>query len=413
MISGDVFFVVHLGGFTVRIYQFLLIPVLLKGMLEMFQGLWPVGFGKLLVWTIFIVLFIPNTSLIERNVFYALWLVSSVLMVLGITASVDTPEKLQTILRWYTYSFAFSAIFGLVQLILPLVGLPGPLVQEWWIHDKLARINGFTYEPSYFATYMITGWVMIDYLRYKKFHFRYLNLCFWLITLALVLCSSRAGWIAMGVWVAIRAFWHLRAGTVPWRQIGITLAAAALVVAGVMVVTGLEGDDFMVLTAGMGVVDEQGSFSAEGRWDTTIETLQVYADHPIIGVSLGGVATEIAHQNGYDVVDNEDAKTSEGLCTTAEVLAASGTIGFIFYVLYMVELCRGMFRLSTGTAIAGALGWGLILLLFILQTDQNILRGYVWFHISILSAAHHVLADPVFHSAAQETRVLTPSASTS
>src|SRR5271156_5459450 len=95
MISGDVFFVVHLGGFTVRIYQFLLIPALLKGMLEKFQGLWAVGFGKLLVWTIFIVLFIPNTSLIERNVFYALWLVSSVLMVLGITASVDTPEKLQ------------------------------------------------------------------------------------------------------------------------------------------------------------------------------------------------------------------------------------------------------------------------------------------------------------------------------
>jgi len=413
MISGDVFFVIHLGGFTLRIYQFLLIPVLIKGLLELFQGVWPIGFGKLLLWTLFIVLFIPNTTLLERNVFYALWLVSSVLMVLGITASVDTPEKLQTILRWYTYSFAFSALFGLVQLILPLAGLPGPLVQEWWIHDRLARINGFTYEPSYFATYMVTGWVMADYLRYKKFHFRFLNLSFWLITIALVLCSSRAGWITMGVWVAIRAYWHWRAGTIPWRAVGITLAVSGAVLAVVMTVMGLQSDDFMVVTAGMGVVDEQGSFSAEGRWDTTIETLHVYADHPIIGVSLGGVATEIAHQNGYDVVDNEDAKTSEGLCTTAEVLAASGTIGFIFYVWYMVELCRGMFRLSTETAVAGALGWGFLLLLFILQTDQNILRGYVWFHISILSAAYRVLAASVPHPVKQETRMLTPSVSTS
>jgi hypothetical protein len=414
IISGDVFFCFYMGGFTLRIYQFLLIPVSLKALLELLRNAaWPLGFGNLLIWTFFIILFVPNTNLLNRNVYYAAWLVSSVLIVLGITAVVDSPEKLNTVVRWYTYSFAFSAIFGLVQFFLPLVGGPGLLVVEWWIPDKLARINGFTYEPSYFATYMISGWVMTDYLRYKKYKLRGLSLTFWLITAAMLLSSSRAGWITMAGWLAVRGFWNWRAKTFPWRPVLLVGAAALAVLLFMTVGLGLGVEDYEVVTSGLGIIDETGSFSAEGRWDKTIETLNVWVAHPIIGVSLGGVASEIARQDGYGVSDNDDVKSTQGLCTTAEVLAASGTFGFIFYVLYMITLCRGMLRLRTDNPIGAALGWSFICLLFILQLDQNILRGYVWLHIGILSAAYRVLSAPDLVASRQTSPALSPSAAVS
>ena len=411
MISGDVFFVFHLGAFTLRIYQFLLLPPSLKGLLDVARNaVWPLGFGHLLIWTFFIILFVPNTTLIDRNAYYAAWLVSSVLMVLGITAVVDTPEKLHIVVRWYTYSFGFSALFGLAQFFMPFAGLPGPLVQEWWIPDRVARINGFTYEPSYFATYMITGWVMTDYLRYKRYSFRGLNWTFWLITAAMLLCSSRAGWAVMGGWLAVRSLWHLRAKTFPWRAAAIAGAAVVAMLLFVTIGMGLGRDDFEVLTSGLGVVDETGSFSSEGRWNKTMETLTVYVYHPIVGVSLGGVASEIARQDNYGVADNDDVKSTQGLCTTAEVLAASGTFGFIFYVLYMFTLCRGMLRLRTDSPISAALGWSLIFILIILQLDQNILRGYLWLHIGILSAAHRVLSATDLALSKQRSPALSPSA---
>jgi hypothetical protein len=391
MVSGDIFFVIPIGGFTLRIFQIVMVPVLLKGLWDLVnRSVWPVGFGYLLLWTLFILCFVPNTSFLDRNIFYALWLIFSVLVILGVTSCIDTHEKLLKLSRWYVYSYGFSAAFGLSQFILPLIGLHPFLVQQWWFPGILARINGFTYEPSYYATYMIAGWVMIDYLRYKKFGLPYLDLVYWLVTVALLLSSSRIGWATMIAWLGLRAFWHLRERTFPWRKLAIAGIATASILVAATLWLGLRTEDLSFLTSGLGILEETGSYSSQGRWDTTMQTLRVYADHPIIGVSLGGIAPEIARQNEISVADNEDAKANEGLCTTAEVLAASGTIGFVFYVLYMSKLCGSVLQSRKGTVLAVALGWGLIFQLIILQTDQNILRGYVWFHIALLSAAFGV-----------------------
>jgi hypothetical protein len=387
-ISGDLFFVFHLGGFTFRAYQVLLLPVLLKGLMDLSGGVWPVGFGKLLWWTLFIVIFIPNTTLMDRSMLYAGWLVFSVLMVLGITAVTDTRDKLQTLLRWYIYSFAFSALFGLSQFVMAFSGMTPFLAEQWW-GDGLVRINGFTYEPSYYATYMITGWVMIDYLRYRKVDVPYLKVSFLLVTAALLLCTSRVGWAVMIVWMGLRTFWYLREGTKSWRKPALIGVVGVLLVVGVGWL-GQHLGSFVYLFSGLGVTQETGSYSVDERWDLTLETLQIFANHPVIGVSLGGVAPAISEQNGVAVNDNEDAKTSEGICTTAEVLAASGIIGFMFYLTYMSKLCRTMFQFRSEAAVSKALGWGFIFLLIMLQFDQNILRGYLWLHIAIVSAACRV-----------------------
>jgi hypothetical protein len=391
IVSGDIFFVIPIGGFTLRIFQVLMVPILLKGLWDLFnRSVWPLGFGYLLLWTLFIVCFVPNTSFLDRSIFYALWLIFSVFMVLGLTCCIDTQEKLRTVLRWYVYSYGFSAAFGLSQLALPLVGLPPFLLQQWWFPGILARINGFTYEPSYFATYMIAGWITIDYLRYKKFDLPYLSLTYWMVTVALLLSGSRMGWTVMLGWWCLRTLWSLRAGVLPWRKVGISVFLAVVLLSSIVVSMGLRTADFSFLVNGLGVLEDAGSYSSAGRWDLAMQTLRVYLDHPFVGVSLGGVATAIGRQNNETISDNEDAKANEGQCTTAEVLAASGTVGFIFYVLYLVRLVGVMWRPPEPSAFVKSLGWGLIALMLMLQFNQNILRFYLWFQIGILSAAYRV-----------------------
>jgi O-Antigen ligase len=389
IVSGDIFFVIPIGGFTLRIFQIVLVPVLLKGVWDLVnRSIWPLKFGYLLLWTLFILCFVPNTLLVSRNIAYALWLVFSVLMVLGITSCVDTPDKFKTVLRWYIYSYGFSAAFGLSQFVLPLVGLHPFLVQQWWFPDTLARINGFTYEPSYYASYMIAGWITIDYLRYKKFRIPHIELCYWLVTIALVLSTSRMGWVVMLLWLAIRMFWSIRQGTFLWRRMIVAASIAGTLILTAAIWIGLRTADISFLLNGLGLLEDAGSYSSQERWDLTMQTLRIYADHPIVGVSLGGIAPIIGQQNGVAMNDNEDAKTTEGQCTTAEVLAASGTIGFAFYVLYMSGLVVVTFRSSSD--LVKALGFGFIFLLMILQFNQNILRFYLWFHIALMSAAYRI-----------------------
>lgn len=394
VVSGDIFFVIHIGDFTLRIFLLLMIPIAIKGLRDLVAGsVWPAGFGYLLIWTFFIIVFVPHTIFLSRNIFYAVWLVFSVFTVLGITAVIDTPEKFHTILLWYVYSFVFSALFGLSQFLLPLVGLKPYLVQQWWFPGILARINGFTYEPSYFATYMITGWVMIDYLRQKRVSIPHLRPAFWTVTAALILCSSRGGWLVMLGWTILRSYWYLREHRLPWRNIAIASGFACCMVLLVSAWAGLETRDLNFLWRGLGIADNSGSYSSMGRWDVAMQTLHLYEDHPIVGVSLGGVAPAIAAQNSITIANNNDAKANEAMCTTLEVLAASGTLGFLFFVLYFSNLIGTMFRGAFNSPVGKALVWGLIALLVILQADQNILRAYLWFHIGLLSAGYRLLKD--------------------
>ncbi len=400
VVSGDVFFIFQIGGFTVRIFQLLVLPLILKGVWDFVWRLspqsLPLGFKMLVLWTCFIVAFVSNTTFLPRNIFYAAWLIFDVLLVLGITQLVNTPRKLNAVLRWYIYSFVFSAVFGLIQFSLPLLGLPGLLVQQWWFAGYLARINGFTYEPSYYATYMLTGWVLVDYLRYRKISpVRGMNLIACLITAALLLCGSRMGWLMMIAWIALRIFWSV-------NDLGFVWLSRKMVVASVvpllMVPYGLarlhiDSEDLKFLAAGIGTLDSSSHSSGE-RFLVFRETLNVFYEHPLIGVSLGGVATEIGRSRHSAISDNEAIKDNEGICTTAEILAASGLVGFMPYFLYMKRLMWTTIRIEDQSGLGinvKALGWSLLFLILILQFNETILRSYVWLHIGILSAAYRIV----------------------
>src|SRR5207237_10664248 len=118
-----------------------------------------------------------------------------------------------------------------------------------------------------------------------------------------------------------------------------------------------------------------------------------FAQMQLIGVSLGGVAPAIGKMRYVSVIDQESAKLNEGQCTTAEVLAASGIVGFVPYILYMLILGFKPIRRAPAGEIGKllrGLGWSFVFLMIILQFNQTILRLYLWFHIALLSSAYAI-----------------------
>src|SRR5208283_2401073 len=400
VVSGDVFFVFHVEGFTIRLFQLLIIPVIFVGVRKLWRDprskQWPIGYKSLLTWALFVLIFVPNTSFIPRNVGYMGWLLLNILLVIGITGAINTEAKLVHLLQWYIYSFAFCAVFGLVQFFAPLFGLPGLLVQQWWFPGLIARINGFNYEPSYYATYMLAGWILIDYLRYRKVVIvPGLNIIFGLVTVSILLSTSRIGWLVMFVWFAVRVFWHFQESgiMVPWRAIILGGFSCAVLISLFMSHYGIAGEDLSFLGSGLGLFGATTTHSSDTRIGTALDTLNVFFEHPIIGVSLGGVAPAIGGNRNDSIIDQESTKDDEGTCVTAEVLAASGIFGFIPFVLYMYGLMWTPIHLTDNSDLGlcvKALTWSLIMVFLALQFSPTILRAPFWLHIGILSAAYRV-----------------------
>ncbi len=101
-----------------------------------------------------------------------------------------------------------------------------------------------------------------------------------------------------------------------------------------------------------------------------------------IGVSLGGVAEKIAQ----DENQSGNLKDNEGTAVGLEVLAASGIIGIIPFLVYFYNIIKKSFIRFIYSK--DDIGKGLLLALLaeiaILQLNQNILRPYFWMHIAVL-----------------------------
>ena len=400
-VSSDLFLVFNVGGFALRFPQLITIllaigwvcAIIKKGVIKI-----PLGGLYLLLWAFVIVATIPNTTFLTRSLGYAFWLALNIVLIFAVVYFVNTENKAQTLFKWYLYSFVVLSIFGIIQFILPIVGLPAPYITQWWT-DGIPRVNGFSYEPSYYATYLITGWVMMFYLMFDGkstlFTRRKIMIFLSITTLALVLSSSRMGILVMGVWVARYGLLFLKGllmDTVKVKHLFIVAAAtcSGIVLVGALI---LSGDTTLLAGTGLGGTP---AHSVDIRSTDLEDTINVIKENPIYGVSLGGVAPAIGGTYGVTVTNQEVAKEYEGLAVFVEVLAASGFIGFIPFVLYIVTMIYRPFKRAAVIQnlaqkdMLRSMTYALMCLLLILQLNQNILRPYLWFHIACLCAIYAV-----------------------
>jgi hypothetical protein len=414
-ISFDIFLVIP-AGFNIRVSQLLLtapMVVVLADGVRRGKIHVPLGTQWLVMWCLIVLAFIPNTTFLARSLGYGAWLVFNILMIFVFVRLFDTWDTCRRLITWYLITFALIAGFGLLQFALPLFGLPAPLVQQWWFPDTLARINGFSYEPSYFATYLIIGWIICASLLDSKetlsfFKRRNLLGVFLVLTVALLLCSSRMGWIIMAMWFVRYPLLFIKRMTSGWlnlRYLWRSIIICLVIWAGVVLVVDKIGSDKMLfLVEGIGLF-ETSPHSTTTRTSEFKDTLQLFLDSPFIGYSLGGIAPALGNERGVRVDSFELAKENEGMSVFAETLAASGVLGFVPFVVYIGVLFVKPLKLASSAtdpekrAVVTSLVYALFFELLILQMNQNILRPYLWSHIAILSCTYRVVRKTVVDNA--------------
>jgi hypothetical protein len=408
--SFDIFLVIQAGG-NYRLCQLVGLILLALAILRSTRaGKIPtLGVVPLSIWLIFQILFIPVSDFWPKSVGYCLWLTLNVGMMFSfVQLFTDDFQILSALVRWYCISFALIAIFGIVQFALPVLGYGGPLVAQWWIQDRLPRVNGFSYEPSYFATYLLLGFVFVGSLR--RAHSSLLSpsalaSIYWLVAAGIVVSSSRMGIVFMLLDVTLHSLrpWSLFVRDLAQKRIVLPtlkaltpsivyLALMAISVTGAARVLESNPTIALLFLNGTGLSDT-AAHSVIQREDTLEDTFTVFLQHPLIGRSLGGVSAAIANIHGDTVKSFEDSKAFEGMNVFAEALAASGIIGIIPFLAFLATTIRDPLLLAArsnpfhATLLRGLVrsllfGWA------ILQFNQNMLRPYLWVHLAILATVY-------------------------
>lgn len=403
-VSFDVFLTIDIGG-TFRITQFLALIVIAYT----FFRIWkmnllnvPLGGVYLFVWIVWLLMCVLKTNELGRSIGYWLWLVQDGLLVVAMSNLLNTKKDLYSLLRIYIVSFVFVSVFGLFQFFsAPFLGMGTPLVTQWWIYGVLARINAFSYEPSYFATYLLIGWSILYVLWRKKnaemFSLNIIKLFLLILSITMILSSSRMGILMIMLLSAeffLSKIYFCIKKIFLAKQVKIKGVVNVAFIVGFLLLLGniVHTNDFSeyeFLLSGTGL-GGQAAHSVDERSERAIQTLDIFFENPLMGIGIGGVPEHIAKAANISA----SLKEFEGNAVIFEVLAASGIIGIVPFLLYFFELIAAplkRFRKS-GDSILLALIVALVFELVILQFNQNILRPYLWLHIAILSKYYQMMA---------------------
>jgi hypothetical protein len=404
--SFDIFLVLEAGG-NYRFCQVITPVLICLAIVKAARGgtIPVLGALPLSIWFLFQVLFIPAAGFWPKSLGYCLWLLLNFgLMFSYVQLFGDNINLLIKILRWYVYSFAVIASCGVVQFILPVLGFGGLFVKQWWIPGELARVNGFSYEPSYFATYLLIGFVFAGSLRRNRSTLlpsRNLLAIYWLTAIGIILSSSRMGIVFLFADVFLSQlkpwfsfFADFLKGHITLFKLRtllpsfLSIAFLAVLVVGASRAIERSPAVALMFLNGTGISDT-AAHSVIQRENALGETLTVFLEHPLIGRSLGGVSSAIADLQGEKIHSFEASKDFEGMSIFAEALAASGVIGIIPFVCFLVTTILKPVRLARVVSpfysvLLHALVRSLVFAWTILQFNQNMLRPYLWIHIAVL-----------------------------
>jgi glycosyltransferase involved in cell wall biosynthesis len=400
---------------------------------------WVLGSKSLIMWLVLLLLFTFNTVLPSINIAYHLWLIFNIVLVFSVVGVVDEKEFAHKVLKLYLLSFGVMAIWGIIEFLIGFLGFNPSFITQWWIKGLFPRINGFSYEPSYYATYMLIGWTMTRVIAmncndYSKKEKRLIWVLLALNIIAMLLSSSRMGIACMLMFEGINwlrnlvEFIKTKDKKIIKFLVKDAIAVIAICACYIAMVWGIGEIEKNISKKQNPVVDTDivndinvpevkpphedvkmqkillngtgigntSSHSVSERGDNLQNVLEVFKQSPILGKGLGGIYAEMCVNKGYNVYEVNPQDTVTGSCIFAEVLAASGIIGFIFFAVYIVNLIFKPLALSKKLNskqrnIMVSLVLALAMELFILQFNQNILRAYLWIHIAVLSMYYFVM----------------------
>ena len=405
--SFDIFLSINLFGYTFRFCQmisFILMIIALFKIIKEKKVIKPLGIIPLLLWLLTLIISTFNTPLINVNIAYDLWLIFNIVFIFSILNIFKEEIQINNIIKLYLISFVIVSIYGLLQFILPFFGIVPPFIAQWWKVGTIARINGFSYEPSYFSTYILMGWIILRiFLKYENTQFKkykkYINIGFVILSLAMVLSSSRIGILMIVFFEILNLIYDLIICNSNRKQILkiiLTIVIIGLIITLILFLINKYVYNLMFLLNGTGLFGTS-SHSFSDRFKGMTDTLIVFSQSPLIGHGLGGVYTAVAQLNGFNIYLNSVQDVGIVQNIFAEVLAASGVFGFIFFIKYLFDLIYKPLYYSykkikskKRSIILRTFSISLIFELLILIFNQNILRPYLWIHISLLCLIYEV-----------------------
>jgi hypothetical protein len=406
--SFDIALVFEVGG-TLRFAQILMIAVVLGGAAVVAQSgkiLWPSGGTALAIWCFLQIIFMFTTDTLVTGIIFNATLFFTILGVYAALQLYGQSDQLESLMKTYLASYIFIAVFGLFQLITPPLHLGTYFVTQWIVHGKFPRINGFSYEPSYFASYVLMGWIMLLDLRASKAKItasRGWKRIAIIMGISLFLSTSRTSWLMMGfegllrgVPAALRILRYrlsrLSTGDVRIFRPRLHLVLVALVLMGIGTVGAIWISSFVdpnIFLSGTGL-NNTAAHSVSDRTGLASETIEVFTEHPWMGQGFAGVAQRIAEGHGRTVDSMADLKLWRGFPVILEVIVASGVIGALPFLWFMAVNTFGYFDLIYRSWPDERAKWlrALVRALFfewvVLIESQGLLRLYLWFHITIV-----------------------------
>ncbi len=411
--SCDVILNFNLGG-SFRLAQVLMFFICLAAVARIVQDgriLWPRGASALALWVVVQLIFLPLAGVWSIGLMFFSLLVFTVVGVLAVVQLYGQSDMIEPLVKMYLLSFVAVAAYGLIQFITPLFGVVAPFTAQFYVNGKLARINAFSFEPSYFVTYMILGWIMVIDLRISKA--RIVEGRFWkwaaiALTAAMFFSTSKGAWGVMLVEVAFRfggpVLRYLKriaySGKVLiWipssRGVAAGVVLIAFAFAGSLYLHKLSFDPASFLS-GTGLAGS-ASHSLDTRVGDGLDTFHAFLDAPLIGRSVGGVAVYRAHREGVKVTTMAEVRTFWGFPVIFDVLLASGAIGVIPFLVFLYTTSFGAMRMATRywpeerAKWLRAMGRAMIFEWLLLAADQNLFRIYLWFHFTmVLLVAYHL-----------------------
>jgi O-antigen ligase len=328
-----------------------------------------------------------------KSVGYMAWaLFDAVALFSVVLEAASTRSGFSRTVKLWIAGAGLNAAFGLVQLALGLLHQKVPLVEQRL--GDFPRINGFNYEPAYFALYLESvAAVLIARWAARPAQGKGGALLAAGLGLAAALSMSRSGWLGIGI-LGLVVLIRLAASARGAELLRVACVAGALLTAGALVLPA----KFLAKApemAAMALNPHEASSTAP-RLSLIDQARQVFTRRPLLGVGLGGYGGFIV-QNPELKIPGLFSDQSKIVTTNVwlEILAETGTLG-LFGVLWAIgatvlALMRAArHRAADASARAWASGFLLsVVLVFavLYQFNQTLWRLDVWTLLALAWAA--------------------------
>ena len=227
-----------------------------------------------------------------------IYVVIGLLFTILVIGSLNTPKKVEVIIRIVMISGAFTCVLGLIELVAFYLGLD---YQTGWYHTVptgdgseksvridgllgIARINSVAYETSNFAQHMLVIYAFIYYCRAEKlviFSQSKDRTISFLILFSLVMSISSTA--LFGLAIIYILYWALSSWTIKRvfiAFINFVFVASVLYVAYSQIPAIADIVDAFIL-------NKFNSGSALSRFSASVNGLELFWRHPLIGIGFG------------------------------------------------------------------------------------------------------------------------------